>query len=412
MKTLRAKKKGEDEFPLVIQKGHAVVKIYRMKHRDGFTYAVTHRSATGRSKQSYKDLEIAKREANNTAHKLSVGDLEALKLTGRERHLYVAATEAILPTGLSLDRVAREFVRAFEILGRDSVVEAARFYKARTESTLPVLTVAEVVARFVQAKVGEKISVHYRKDLRFYLERGLAEHFHCNLTSVSSDDLRTYLNAKKCGLVAKNNHRRLIVALFNFAKGEGFLAANESTAADALGTYNVKPKDVTIYTPDELSRLLKGAEKEFVPWIALTAFGGLRHEELHKGLEWSAIDFEKGTLIVPAAIAKTGRKRKVAMAENLRAWLAPYQGKTGKIYAKDSDSPISKASAASGVAWKRNALRHSFGSYRMESVKNAGQVSLEMGNSASVVMKHYFEIVDAEEAEKYWAIAPTTCCEV
>jgi hypothetical protein len=34
------------------------------------------------------------------------------------------------------------------------------------------------------------------------------------------------------------------------------------------------------------------------------------------------------------------------------------------------------------VKYKRNALRHSFGSYRMETVKNAGQVALEMGNSA------------------------------
>ena len=34
------------------------------------------------------------------------------------------------------------------------------------------------------------------------------------------------------------------------------------------------------------------------------------------------------------------------------------------------------------MKYKRNALPHSFGSYRMETVKNAGQVALEMGNSA------------------------------
>jgi hypothetical protein len=42
----------------------------------------------------------------------------------------------------------------------------------------------------------------------------------------------------------------------------------------------------------------------------------------------------------------------------------------------------------------------------MEQVKNAGQVALEMGNSASVVMKHYFEIVDASAAAAYWSIVP------
>jgi len=58
------------------------------------------------------------------------------------------------------------------------------------------------------------------------------------------------------------------------------------------------------------------------------------------------------------------------------------------------------------VKYKRNALRHSFGSYRMETVKNAGQVALEMGNSAAVVMKHYHEIVEPAAAKEYWSIRP------
>ena len=56
--------------------------------------------------------------------------------------------------------------------------------------------------------------------------------------------------------------------------------------------------------------------------------------------------------------------------------------------------------------YKRNALRHSFGSYRMEMVKNAGQVALEMGNSAAIVMKHYFDVVEARCAREYWNIRP------
>jgi len=67
---------------------------------------------------------------------------------------------------------------------------------------------------------------------------------------------------------------------------------------------------------------------------------------------------------------------------------------------------MAKVSALSRVPWKRNALRHSFGSYRLETVKNAGQVALEMGTSAAIVLKHYHEIVDAEAAREYWSIKP------
>jgi hypothetical protein len=59
---------------------------------------------------------------------------------------------------------------------------------------------------------------------------------------------------------------------------------------------------------------------------------------------------------------------------------------------------------ASGAKWKRNALRHSFGSYRMVQTKNEGQVALEMGNSPKVVKDHYFEIVDERAANEYWSI--------
>jgi integrase len=143
-----------------------------------------------------------------------------------------------------------------------------------------------------------------------------------------------------------------------------------------------------------------------VPYIALIAFGGVRSAELHKGLLWGAINFERGYIIVSAAIAKTGRKRKIVMSENLLEWLAPYGEKKGPIFNIDPRRRIEKVVAASRLKWKRNGLRHSFGSYRMEQTKNEGQVALEMGNSPKVVKDHYFEIVDERAAREYWSIKP------
>ena len=293
-----------------------------------------------------------------------------------------------------------------KILGRDGIIEAARYYKANAETNLPTVTVAEAVQAFASAKQAEGMSKLYLKDIRVILTNGLAKYFHCNLVSVKAGDLRDYLNAKQCGPVAKNNHRRLVIALLNFAKGQGWLNADAATAADSLGTYKVKEKDVVIYTPGELAKLLEHADENFLPYVALLAFGGIRREELHKGLAWEAVDFAAGSIIVPAAIAKTGKKRKIVIPSNLAAWLAPYRGRTGAIFPIDPRKRMAALTTAAGVPWKRNALRHSFGSYRMEATKNAGQVSLEMGNSAAVVMAHYFEIVDASAAEAYWGIRP------
>jgi integrase len=393
------------EFPITVRKGHATVKIYQVRNRDLTNYCVSYISSNGRQRRNFAKLEVAKTEAANIAENLNKGDLEALKLTGREKEIYVEAERAIAATGLPLHSVAHEFARAYGILGGANIVEAARHYKKHVNPELPVLTVSEAVKRFTDAKRQEGMSANYLKDIRTLLGR-FASHFQCPLSSIMPEDLRAYLNAMHISPVAKNNHRRLIVVLFNFAKANSWLRPNEATAADALGTYKVKERDVEIYTPAEVARLLSAAEPDFLPYIALIAFGGVRREELHKGLLWEAINFDRGYIIVSQSIAKTGRKRKIDMPENLRGWLLPYRMKTGAIFKSDPRKRIAKVVAASGVKWKRNALRHSFGSYRMEQTKNAGQVALEMGNSPAVVMKHYFEIVDARAAREYWSIKP------
>ena len=58
------------------------------------------------------------------------------------------------------------------------------------------------------------------------------------------------------------------------------------------------------------------------------------------------------------------------------------------------------------LAWKHNALRHSFISYRLAAVPNTAQVALEAGNSPQMIFRHYRELVRAMDAEKWFAITP------
>jgi integrase len=397
-----------DSFPLVVKKGHATVKIYEVTNRDRKNYTVSYlTAANGRVRKTFADLALARREANTVAISLAEGDLEALKLSGGDKQIYVEAKQAIARTGIPLHSVAHEFARAFDILGHGGIVEAARYFKKHVEAGLPDLTVAEAVAKFTEAKKAEGMSALYLKDIRGYLGR-FKNHFQCNIATIQPEELRIYLSALKVGPVAKNNHRRLLVALFNFAKGEGWLHADQKTAAERLGAYKVKEREVDIFTPAEVARLLANAEEDFLPWIALIAFGAVRNEELRKSLVWESINFNRGYIIIPASIAKTNRKRKIDLPENALEWLAPYRNRTGPIFNRDFRKPLARACKAARVSYKRNALRHSYGSYRMEMVKNAGQVALEMGNSAAIVMRHYFDIVEKSAAKAYFDIRPVS----
>ncbi len=408
------KRKTADTFPLIISKGHASVKIYKGTNRGKDIFTLSYVTASGRQRENFMDLEEARREANTRAALLAQGDLEALKLTGRERQIFVAAAEALSPTGVSLDIAAREFAKAFEILGHDGIIEAARFFKRHKESALPDITTTEAAERFHAAKMAEGMSRKYLKDIRL-ITRKLSTCFQCNLKSITADELSDYMARLKMGAVAKNNHRRVIVALFNHAKAQGWLNKVETTAADALNVVKVKRTPPEIFTPEEMAALLSNASERFLPYLALIAFGGVRADEItddepkpgqSKGqLRWEDIDFDRNCVIVPEMISKTIR-RKIEMPANLRAWLAPYRGRKGFIYEVDPSTDRANCCKAAGVQWKANAHRHSFASYRLEQTKNAGQVALEMGNSPGVVLRSYADVVHAEDAARYWGIIP------
>ena len=128
----------------------------------------------------------------------------------------------------------------------------------------------------------------------------------CTIASSARSVVTSRVNRLRVGLVSKENRRRTLVVLFNFAQAQGWLRKNEETAADALGTYKIKQREVEIYTPAEIRLLLSTAEPDFLPYIALICFGGVRREELHKGLSWDSINFDRATITVPASIAKRG----------------------------------------------------------------------------------------------------------
>lgn len=62
--------------------------------------------------------------------------------------------------------------------------------------------------------------------------------------------------------------------------------------------------------------------------------------------------------------------------------------------------------AVQAFAWKHNALRHSFVSYRLADVKDAARDALEAGNSPQMVFRNYRKLVTEAQAKAWFAIVP------
>ena len=80
------KEQPKDKFPITLKKGHASVKIYRVKNRGAVNYCVSYVSPTGRQGKNFANLDLAKREASNVAQHLAHGEVSPSKRgCGHER---------------------------------------------------------------------------------------------------------------------------------------------------------------------------------------------------------------------------------------------------------------------------------------------------------------------------------------
>jgi len=410
----RMKKK---EWPLTKELRGSKVTIYRVPDRGGrWLYQNHWKDGTERKRKSFSDPEEAKGDADIVLVALTNAEVIAESISNDDRQVFASAKAAIQRFGISLDVVAREYAAARDILGEVSLVQAARHYKATARDEIPEMSVAEALKQYKESMTareagGGRVGTnHHYRGICGRLGR-FADAFSMGIGEVTAEAVEQWIGGlrdertkRPISNVTKNGYQRYISGLFSFAKKRGWLPAHQETAAKSVETFREKAREIQIFSPMEMEALINAADTEFLPFVALIAFGGIRREELFKGLRWEDIDFADGSIQVAAEIAKNGKKRKITMPANLRVILGSYKHQTGPIFKIDPRKRMAKLSRDSKVPWKRNALRHSFGSYRTEQTRNFGQVAMEMGNTPGVVQAHYHEFVKSKEAATYWAI--------
>ena len=265
--------------------------------------------------------------------------------------------------------------------------------------------VGDVVEELLEAKKQARLSDRYIETLRTYLLR-FADSFQTNIGSVNTGAIVRWLDSLKVGRRSRNNVRQAIVTLFNFARRRGYLPKGETTEAADVETVRYHDGEIAILTPAQLTRLLKKSKPDYQLYFALAAFTGIRSAELLR-LEWSEINFENEHIEVKARKAKTATRRLVPIQSNLAKWLAPYRGREGKLFQsrRTVDSAI-KFAKRLDIPWKANCLRHSYATYRLSVMPDAGRIALEMGNSPAKLFTNYRELDRENHAPEWFAIEP------
>jgi integrase len=405
---MKATRSRKQDWPRKVTLGRVSVSIYKRTAPNGSPCFMVASYASGTRKFiSYANEADAIEAAGALARRLSETDTKAAQMTEEQAVEYVNAARELQPLGISLTAAVSVIVEAVKLAGDLSgVVAAARFFKAKHKTVTPK-RVADALAELLALKKARGKSERYLRDLRSRLNR-FAGTFQKNIGDVTTPEVQGWLDGMKLSSRSVKNYRAALETLFGFAESRGYIFKGGNPVDDTEKVSSNGDGAIEIFTPKEIAALLNHAPADYLPLLALGAFAGLRTAEAER-LEWKDIDLAGGFITVAAGKAKTRSRRLVPILPTLRAWLATYAERRGKVW-PDSDRARKRARRemlkASGVKWKDNALRHSFISYRLAEIQNAAQVSLEAGNSPAMVFAFYRELVKPSDAVKWFAVKP------
>jgi integrase len=339
-------------------------------------------------------------------------DRYASEFDGKDRLEYARAKGELKDFDLPLDKVAIEYKDARKLLNGVPLVEAARFYEKHNLRGISRKDVAAAVEEMIAAKEKKGVSDVYLADLRYRLG-ALKETFHCDVNAIAPDDVAAFFDNLRLSPRSHNNFVCTLRTFFRFAQRHGWLS-KEVDLLERVEKRSEKRTPVQIFTPKELAAIFGNASSEVAPCIVLAAFAGLRSAEILR-LDWSDIERRPGFIEVGADKAKTATRRIVPVSDNLAQWLAMAPRNSDRVWPYSKDrffKAMIRAARRAGMAWKHNALRHSFISYRLAEIQDVNRMALEAGNSPQVIFRHYRELATPEQAQTWFAIAPQTAANV
>lgn len=316
-----------------------------------------------------------------------------------------------------------------------SLIDAAEYYAAHILSVKLNRTVADVVKDYIDAKRKAERSDRTIKSSKLRLNSFDKKYGPRFIHEISTNDCEMWLDAGKWKGTTRNDQRRELSGMFEFAVGRGFCKLNP---VDPIAKVRISRNRPSVFSVEEVRSLLNAAANfvpmhyviksrnppvgdilpvkdakviaaaraQLVPYIAIGLFCGLRPENELRNLDWRNIIFDgdRAFIRVDAETTKTHACRDVFMPANLVEWLAPYRLAHGKIgYSRKRLAAVAKAAK---VEWTPDVMRHSFGSYHLASGRNVTETAHQMGSSPRMIRQHYENLRTAKEGAEYFEVVP------
>jgi hypothetical protein len=263
----------------------------------------------------------------------------------------------------------------------------------------------EAIEKFLAAKASR--SAAYTDKLKADM-RQVQSHFGADrpIDRIQSQEIEDFLDAKKATGRRRNNLRSEIITLFRYAQIRlRALHRDRKTEAELVMRDQTKRKPVATFSPEEFESFLGAVRIEWLPWLALGGLAGIRTDGEIFRITWECFQWDRRIIDLTPAMTKMDDRRLVPICDRLFDILQPLRRDSGPVISlKKPEDETARLRRVTGIPWRRNALRHSFCSYRVAITWNIPLVSIESGNSPEMIKSNYWDLKRADEGFKWFGI--------
>lgn len=337
------------------------------------------------------------------------------------------------------DKQRKEATLAVQMAEKEgfNIIEVMNFALPRMKPEGGNITVNKLVAQMLSSKESRfergDLREHTLKDFRMRSGKFVICFEGRNVSTVTTAEIKKWLLDLDLSARSIKNYRNTVGELFRYALQKEYIFKNplkgfsdeENKLINGGNDYN-EPEVLTI---TEAKKLLTIARKHedigFLPTVTIGLFCGVRTEEL-KRMEWHEVRLNEETpfVSIPSTKAKKRRIRHVEIPDNGLAWLKICNNRKGKIAPfrddKEFDNRFKRLLQLAGwmhknedgkirSSWKKNCMRHSFGSYDYALHGDPIRTARLLGHKSNddVLFNHYRALATKAKAQKYFSIKPS-----
>lgn len=274
----------------------------------------------------------------------------------------------------------------------------------RTYPNAPGVTLGDAIEKLTIAKTASNRRPSYIKSLNQYLRHFAKNREHLPISSITTDQIRAWYDSRNESPATKISTIGKFNSLFSHAIREGWIEKNpidriELPRAERPVPFVLRLDQVRML----LDRARNGMTREF-PVLVIALFCGLRPVECQE-LVASEIDLTGRWVIVNAEKSKTRARRKCPISENAARMLDGFSLDHLPMHRTGWRKMTDSLCRVLGISkWPHDALRHTAASFLLAREQDASRVSLWLGNSPAVLLRHYVEPLPKPEVDEFWSL--------